>query len=51
MTRPLLEGAAALLRGCSCEAGCPGCVGPIGEVGEKGKETAGRILAKLLASI
>src|ERR1019366_2937930 len=35
MTRPLLEGAAALLRGCPCEAGCPGCVGPIGEVGER----------------
>src|SRR5665213_2179182 len=33
MTRPLLAGAAALLRGCACEAGCPGCVGPLGEVG------------------
>ena len=50
MTRPLLEGAAALLRGCPCEAGCPGCVGPIGEVGERGKETAARILAALLSS-
>jgi len=50
MTRPLLEGAAALLRGCPCEAGCPGCVGPLGEVGERGKETAGRILAELLSS-
>jgi len=48
MTRSLLEGAAVLLRGCPCEAGCPGCVGPIGEVGERGKETAGRILAELL---
>jgi DEAD/DEAH box helicase domain-containing protein len=48
MTRPLLEGAAALLRGCACEAGCPGCVGPIGEVGECGKATAARILAELL---
>jgi DEAD/DEAH box helicase domain-containing protein len=48
MTRSLLEGASALLRGCSCEAGCPSCVGPIGEVGEKGKETAGRFLAELL---
>jgi DEAD/DEAH box helicase domain-containing protein len=48
MTRRLLEGAAALLRGCTCEAGCPSCVGPIGEVGERGKETAGRILGELL---
>ena len=48
MTRRLLEGAAALLRGCPCEAGCPSCVGPIGEVGERGKETAGQILGELL---
>ena len=45
----LLEGAAALLRDCPCETGCPGCVGPIGEVGERGKETTGRILTELLA--
>jgi DEAD/DEAH box helicase domain-containing protein len=43
----LLEGAAALLESCPCEAGCPGCVGPIGEVGEHGKEIARRILAEL----
>ncbi|HTD43189.1 MAG TPA: helicase-related protein, partial [Bryobacteraceae bacterium] len=43
----LLEGAAALLASCPCEAGCPGCVGPIGEVGERGKEVARRILAEL----
>ena len=43
----LLEGAAALLASCPCEAGCPGCVGPIGEVGERGKEIARRILAEL----
>jgi DEAD/DEAH box helicase domain-containing protein len=49
MTRRLLEGAAALLGNCACEAGCPSCVGPIGEVGERGKETAGRILRELLA--
>jgi DEAD/DEAH box helicase domain-containing protein len=49
MRRKLLEGAAELLRGCACEAGCPGCVGPIGEVGERGKQTAGRLLAELLA--
>ena len=48
MTRRLLEGAASLLAGCPCEAGCPSCVGPIGEVGERGKETAGRILQELL---
>jgi DEAD/DEAH box helicase domain-containing protein len=45
----LLEGAAALLASCHCEAGCPGCVGPIGEVGERGKEIARRILAELRA--
>ncbi|MSV35421.1 MAG: DEAD/DEAH box helicase [Bryobacterales bacterium] len=49
MRRKLLEGALELLRGCACETGCPGCVGPIGEVGERGKETAGRLLAELLA--
>ena len=49
MRRSLLEGAAELVRGCACEAGCPGCAGPIGEVGERGKETAGRFLAELLA--
>lgn len=43
----LIEGAAALLASCPCEAGCPGCVGPIGEVGERGKEIARRILAEL----
>jgi len=43
----LLEGAAALLASCLCEAGCPGCVGPVGEVGERGKEIARRILAEL----
>jgi DEAD/DEAH box helicase domain-containing protein len=46
----LLEGAAALLASCPCEAGCPGCVGPIGEVGERGKEIARRILAELRAT-
>ncbi|MCU1336030.1 MAG: box helicase domain protein [Bryobacterales bacterium] len=44
----LLDGAAKLLAGCPCEAGCPSCVGPIGEVGERGKEVAGRILKELL---
>jgi DEAD/DEAH box helicase domain-containing protein len=48
MTRRLLEGAAGLLTGCPCEAGCPSCVGPIGEVGERGKETAGRLLKELM---
>lgn len=47
LTSRLLEGAAALLASCPCEAGCPGCVGPIGEVGERGKEIARRILAEL----
>ena len=49
LTRRLLEGAAGLVKSCTCEAGCPSCVGPIGEVGERGKETAGRILAELLS--
>ncbi len=48
-TPRLLEGAAQLLRACPCESGCPSCVGPMGEVGERGKETAGRILAELMA--
>jgi DEAD/DEAH box helicase domain-containing protein len=49
LTARLLEGAAALLESCPCEAGCPGCVGPIGDVGERGKEIARRILAELRA--
>jgi DEAD/DEAH box helicase domain-containing protein len=44
----LIANAAALLKACPCESGCPGCVGPVGEVGERGKETAVRILAELL---
>ena len=50
MRRRLLEGAAELLAGCPCEAGCPSCVGPVGEVGDRGKEAAARILAELLAT-
>ena len=46
----LLAGTLELLKGCSCEAGCPSCVGPLGEVGERGKEAAMRILSGLLAT-
>ncbi len=48
MTRRLLAGAAEMLAGCSCPAGCPSCVGPVGEVGERGKEVAAAILKELL---
>ena len=48
MTSKLLRGAAELLAGCGCEAGCPSCVGPAGEVGERGKEAASRILEEML---
>jgi DEAD/DEAH box helicase domain-containing protein len=47
LVRRLLEGAAALVNSCACEAGCPSCVGPIGEVGERGKEIARRFLEDL----
>jgi DEAD/DEAH box helicase domain-containing protein len=47
----LIESAAKLLDSCACEVGCPSCVGPIGEVGERGKETARRMLTKLLGRI
>jgi DEAD/DEAH box helicase domain-containing protein len=43
----LLEGAAGLLRNCSCESGCPACAGPVGEIGERGKEAALRIAVAL----
>ena len=46
----LLAGTLELLKGCSCDAGCPSCVGPLGEVGERGKEAASRILSELLAA-
>jgi len=45
----LLRHTAALLAGCSCDAGCPSCVGPVGEVGERGKQVAARILTELMA--
>lgn len=48
MTGRLLEGARQLLRGCSCDTGCPSCVGPVGEIGETGKATASRMLDELL---
>jgi DEAD/DEAH box helicase domain-containing protein len=49
LRQKLLEGAAELIGGCSCESGCPSCVGPVGEIGDRGKEAAARILAQLLA--
>ena len=49
LTPRLLSGAAEVLSGCACEAGCPACVGPVGEVGDRGKEAAARILAALSA--
>ncbi len=50
LTRRLLEGAANLLRSCSCESGCPSCVGPVGETGERGKEVSALILKELIGS-
>jgi DEAD/DEAH box helicase domain-containing protein len=43
----LLEKSLALIRHCSCAAGCPSCVGPAGEVGENGKAVAQEILTRL----
>ncbi len=40
----LLERTRALIRQCTCAAGCPSCVGPAGEVGESGKRVALDIL-------
>jgi DEAD/DEAH box helicase domain-containing protein len=46
-TEKLLDMAAGLIGGCTCDAGCPSCVGPVGEVGERGKEVATRLIAAL----
>ncbi|MFO8060629.1 MAG: DEAD/DEAH box helicase [Bacillota bacterium] len=43
----LMQTCAEVMRGCSCERGCPSCVGAAGEVGALAKESAGRILRKL----
>ncbi len=43
----LLDLAADLIGGCTCESGCPSCTGPAGAGGERAKEAAGRILAAL----
>jgi DEAD/DEAH box helicase domain-containing protein len=39
-----------LIRGCTCEKGCPSCVGPAGETGERAKEAALAILDRLLCN-
>jgi DEAD/DEAH box helicase domain-containing protein len=44
-TAELLDGAAALIRECPCEVGCPACVGPRGETGGDAKGLAMRLLA------
>lgn len=46
----LVSAALDVIRGCSCEMGCPSCVGPANEVGPAGKAGAIRILEGLLAS-
>lgn len=46
----LLEAAFDLATSCGCDAGCPSCVGPHNEIGSRGKETAIRILRKLLSA-
>lgn len=45
----LLEQARKVIDACPCEGGCPSCVGPMAEVGESGKQTAIRLLDRLLA--
>jgi DEAD/DEAH box helicase domain-containing protein len=50
LSAELLNGTAGLIRGCTCDAGCPSCVGPVGEVGERGKEAALLFLDALGAS-
>jgi len=50
LRRRLLEHAAELIAGCTCEQGCPGCVGPPGEIGEGGKAAAARIVRELLGN-
>jgi len=40
----LLGAAAALIRDCPCDRGCPSCVGPVLEVGETGKQSTVQII-------
>jgi DEAD/DEAH box helicase domain-containing protein len=47
----LLRAAAALIRACICEQGCPACVGPVLEGNEVVLETKGLTLALLGALI
>lgn len=40
----LLEKAVTVIKGCTCESGCPACVGPGGELGAGGKKETDAIL-------
>jgi DEAD/DEAH box helicase domain-containing protein len=46
--RELVERSSQLIKGCSCEHGCPSCVGPIVHGGDRSREMAVAILEKIM---
>jgi DEAD/DEAH box helicase domain-containing protein len=44
LTDELIEACLDLVRGCSCDEGCPSCVGPVTEVGPLGKAATAELL-------
>jgi DEAD/DEAH box helicase domain-containing protein len=50
--RELLDMAAARVRECDCERGCPSCIGPVDEKGERNiKHDVARILQALMSDL
>ncbi|MHC4392314.1 MAG: DEAD/DEAH box helicase [Planctomycetota bacterium] len=44
----VLETMRSVIRGCTCERGCPGCVGVADEIGARGRAAAAKLLDRML---